>query len=120
MKDFTNMHCKPLAKGESPLDPDSVRDNLKSLEGWQVIETMNAIYREYRFRDYYHTMAFINAAAWIAHTEDHHPDMHVGYNRCTITYSTHSVGGLSENDFICAARTNALFHDHSQDRPARP
>jgi 4a-hydroxytetrahydrobiopterin dehydratase len=110
MKDFTKIHCKPLTKGESSLAPDSVRDCLKSVDGWQANEAMNVIYREFRFRDYYQTMAFVNAAAWIAHTEDHHPDLHVGYNRCTVTYSTHSVGGLSENDFICAARTNGLFH----------
>jgi len=120
MKDFTKMHCKPLAKGELSLDAGSVRDYLQSLDGWQANEAVNAIYREFRFRDYYHTMAFVNAAAWIAHSEDHHPDMHVGYNRCTITYSTHSVGGLSENDFICAARTNAVYHDDTRDRPVRP
>ena len=54
-------------------------------------------------------MAFVNAAAWISHREDHHPDLLVGYNQCKVTYVTHSVGGLSRNDFICAAKLDALF-----------
>jgi len=53
-------------------------------------------------------MAFVNAAAWIAHTEDHHPELEVGYNRCRVRYTTHAIGGLSENDFICAAKIAAL------------
>ncbi len=53
-------------------------------------------------------MAFVNALAWIAHTEDHHPDLQVGYYRCTVRFSTHSVGGISVNDFICAAKADAL------------
>jgi 4a-hydroxytetrahydrobiopterin dehydratase len=54
-------------------------------------------------------MAFVNALAWISHREDHHPDLAVGYNQCRVTYWTHAVGGLSENDFICAAKCDALF-----------
>ena len=64
--------------------------------------------RTFRFKNYYETIAFVNALAWMAHSEDHHPDLAVGYNRCAVTYSTHSVSGLSENDFICAARIDTL------------
>jgi len=76
--------------------------------GWTLTDGRSAIERTFRFRDYYHTIAFVNALAWVAHNEDHHPDLNVGYNRCRVTFSTHSVGGLSENDFICAAHIDAL------------
>ena len=66
------------------------------------------IRRTFSFGDYYKSMAFVNAVAWIAHREDHHPDMTVGYNKVTVAFSTHSVSGLSENDFICAAKIDAL------------
>ena len=54
-------------------------------------------------------MAFVNAVAWLSHREDHHPELQVGYNRCRVEYWTHAIGGLSENDFICAAKLDALF-----------
>jgi 4a-hydroxytetrahydrobiopterin dehydratase len=66
------------------------------------------IHRTFRFQSHYASIAFVNAVAWISHREDHHPDMAVGYNTVTVSYSTHSVGGLSENDFICAAKIDAL------------
>jgi 4a-hydroxytetrahydrobiopterin dehydratase len=69
------------------------------------------ISRAFKFKNYYETMAFVNAVAWIAHHEDHHPDLAVGYNACTASYSTHSAGGLTENDFICAAKVDALLED---------
>ncbi len=78
---------------------------------WSVDDDGLAIQRSFRFKNYYRTIAFVNALAWIAHREDHHPDLDVGYNRCVVHYSTHSVGGLSENDFICASRIDALNPD---------
>ena len=71
-------------------------------------ESGKEIARTYKFKNYYETMAFVNALAWIAHREDHHPDLLVGYNRVQVRFSTHSIGGLSENDFICAAKIDAL------------
>jgi 4a-hydroxytetrahydrobiopterin dehydratase len=76
---------------------------------WSVDLDSGRISRELRFADYYQTMAFVNAVAWIAHQQDHHPDMEVHFNRCVVHFSTHAVGGLSRNDFICAARIDALF-----------
>lgn len=76
---------------------------------WSIDDSGEAISRTVRFSNYYQTMAFVNALAWIAHAEDHHPDLEVGYNRCLVRYSTHAVGGLSENDFICAAKIDALL-----------
>ncbi len=80
---------------------------LSQLPGWQLRN--GAITKSYDFKNYYQTMTFVNAVAWIAHREDHHPDLAVGYNKCTVDYSTHAIGGLSENDFICAAKVDALF-----------
>ena len=75
--------------------------------GWEPAD--GRIAKTYSFKNYYETMAFVNAAAWISHREDHHPDMTVGYNKCRVEYMTHAIGGLSENDFICAAKLDALF-----------
>jgi 4a-hydroxytetrahydrobiopterin dehydratase len=82
---------------------------LARLDGWTLGQDCVEIQRSYPFKDYYQTIAFVNAVAWIAHQEDHHPEIEVGYNRCRVRFSTHSVGGLSENDFICAAKIDALL-----------
>ena len=79
---------------------------LNLLPGWET--TGREIAKTYKFDDFHQTMAFVNAVAWVAHREDHHPDMEVGYNRCRVRYTTHSAGGLSENDFVCAAKVEAL------------
>ena len=81
---------------------------LRDIPGWELNPGASEISRRWSFRDYLETIAFVNALAWIAHAEDHHPDLEVGYNSCRVRFRTHSIGGLSENDFICAARINAL------------
>lgn len=83
-----------------------VESLLREIPGWTYAGQV--ITKTWSFRNYYETLAFVNAAAWIAHREDHHPDMSIGYNRCRVEFSTHSVGGISENDFICAAKLEAL------------
>ena len=65
--------------------------------------------KSYQFKDYYQTMAFVNAVAWISHQENHHPDLEVSYKNCKVHYITHAINALSENDFICAAKINALL-----------
>ena len=80
---------------------------LLQVPGWALVD--RAIQKRYDFADYHRTMAFVNAVAFVAHTQDHHPDLLVSYNQCTVRYNTHSVGGLSINDFICAARLDALL-----------
>ena len=84
--------------------------NLAQLEGWSLSgDGANvAIEKTYHFANYYETISFVNALAFIAHAQDHHPDLSVHYDRCVVRWSTHDVGGLSENDFICAAKTDAL------------
>lgn len=81
---------------------------LGALPGWMLAESGEAIRKTFRFKDYYRTMAFVNALAYIAHAEDHHPDLGVHYDRVEVRFSTHDVGGLSSNDFICAAKLEML------------
>ena len=108
--DLTDKHCKPCEGGAEPLNAEQAGELLGDLHSdWSIAENGKEISRKYRFRNYYQTMAFVNALAWIAHGEDHHPDIEVGYNRCHVRYSTHAIGGLSENDFICAAKIDALL-----------
>jgi len=107
MNDLARKKCKPCEGGVAPLTPEQLKPMLKGLDGWALED--GAIAKTYQFRNYFETMAFVNAAAWVSHREDHHPDLLVGYNRCRVSYVTHAIGGLSENDFICAAKLDALF-----------
>lgn len=105
--DLTQKSCKPCEGGVPPLSEDEISKYLAQLNGWTYAS--GEIGKIYRFKDYYQTMAFVNATAWISHHEDHHPDLEVGYNQCRVRYSTHAIKGLSENDFICAAKVDALL-----------
>jgi len=106
--DLTAKKCKPCEGGVPKLGEAEISALLKHLQGWAYRDS--AIAKTYAFRNYHETMAFVNATAWISHREDHHPDLAVGYNQCEVRYSTHAIGGLSENDFICAAKIDALFN----------
>jgi len=99
--------CIACERGTEPLRQEEVDRLLKQVKGWESAD--GKIAKTYSFRNYYETMAFVNATAWISHREDHHPDLTVGYNKCRVEYVTHAIGGLSENDFICAAKLDALF-----------
>jgi 4a-hydroxytetrahydrobiopterin dehydratase len=89
------------------LSPRQIKEQLRKLPGWKKSGT--EIVREFKFKDFHETMKFVNAVAKIANKTNHHPDMEVGYNRCLVRYSTHSVGGLSEKDFVCGAKVNVVF-----------
>jgi 4a-hydroxytetrahydrobiopterin dehydratase len=106
MTALSQRHCTPLEGGQ-PMTDAEIREHLSQVPGWSVVS--GSIEKRYDFADYHRTMAFVNAVAWVAHSQDHHPDLTVGYNRCTVRFNTHSVGGLSINDFICAARVDALL-----------
>jgi 4a-hydroxytetrahydrobiopterin dehydratase len=106
---LASAHCRPLRGAEHKLDDAAVAERLALLPGWRLTEDGAAITRRVAFPDYYRTMAFVNALAQIAHREDHHPDLGVHYGHVDVRYSSHDVGGLSENDFICAARMDALI-----------
>lgn len=105
--DLTNKHCKPCEGGVPPLTEKEARELLKQLDGWEL--KGNILSKTFAFKNYYQTIAFVNAVAWMTHREDHHPDMTVGYSKCRMEYTTHAIGGLSDNDFICAAKVDALF-----------
>ena len=99
--------CQPCAKGSKPLTDEEADALLRQLPEWS--REGSCIARTFRFKNYHETMAFVNATAWISHREDHHPDLTVGYQQCRVVYSTHAVAGLSRNDFICAAKLDALL-----------
>lgn len=107
MNDLSVQKCKPCAGGVKPLDDNAVQELLKQLDGWKIEN--GQLTKTFKFKNYYETMAFVNATAWISNREDHHPDLAVGYNACTVNYVTHAIGGLSDNDFICAAKIDALL-----------
>jgi 4a-hydroxytetrahydrobiopterin dehydratase len=109
MEELCQQQCQPIAKGNPPLDETQLHAYLKQIPQWTLTSSHAAIHREFHFRNYYETMAFVNAVAWVAHQQDHHPDLEVSFSRCKIIYTTHSVGGLSLNDFICAARIDAML-----------
>lgn len=101
--------CAACAPGTPAITAARATELLSQLaHGWRLAEDGKSLKRAFGFEDFYRTMAFVNAVAWIANAEDHHPDLEVGYNYCRITFSTHSIGGLSENDFICAAKIDGL------------
>ena len=106
-QDLVRKKCVPCEGGVAPLADTQVGPLLKGLAGW--VREGVGIFKVYGFKDHYQALAFVNALAWISHREDHHPDLGVGYNKCRVEYSTHAIGGLSENDFICAAKADALF-----------
>ena len=105
MTTLSQMHCVPGGQATALSDAD-IQGNLDALNGWK--RTGNEIKKTFSFKNYYETMAFVNASAWVSHAEDHHPDMSVHYNKCVVAYSTHDAGGITLNDFICAAKLDAL------------
>jgi 4a-hydroxytetrahydrobiopterin dehydratase len=110
MTKLTEKRCIPCEGGGKPLGADEASALAKQLAGrWQLLEGAQKIEAKFEFKNYFRTIAFVNAVAYIAIDEDHHPDIAFGYNSCTVAYSTHAVGGLSENDFICAAKIDRLL-----------
>ena len=107
MNPLAKKKCKPCEGGVKPFTAEESKKLLKDLKGWGL--EGGKLVKTYPFQNYYETMAFVNALAWISHREDHHPDLGVHYNKCRVEYSTHAIGGLSENDFICAAKADALW-----------
>jgi 4a-hydroxytetrahydrobiopterin dehydratase len=105
---LAHARCMPRRGSEHRLTDASIRELLPQLPNWELVENSHALTRTFSFKDYYRTMSFVNALAHIANAEDHHPDLAVHYDRCVVRFSTHDVGGLSENDFICAAKADQL------------
>jgi 4a-hydroxytetrahydrobiopterin dehydratase len=109
MTQWQNLSCTSQPGGAEPIAGAQARDIMSEFKEWELDEAQPEIRRAFKFKNYYETMAFVNAVAWIANQEDHHPDMEVSYNRCVVHFSTHSVKGLSNFDFICAAKVDALL-----------
>lgn len=101
--------CVPCEGKTAPLTSEQADEFMQQVnDRWQLDTDNKSIEAGFDFKNYYQTTAFVNAVAWIAHSEDHHPDISFGYRHCDIRYSTHAIGGLSDNDFICAAKIDAL------------
>ncbi len=100
------LHLKCQNRSGEPMGDAEIHSHLGQVSGWRL--HAGAIEKPFSFKNYHETVAFVNALAWIAHTEDHHPELTVSYDRCVVRFNTHSVGGISVNDFICAAKADAL------------
>lgn len=112
MTELANKRCAPCEGGTEPMDRDTAEAQLKRLSSlWSLAGDGKELTGDFEFKNYYRTTAFVNAVAWIAHREDHHPDIEFGYKNCRVRYTTHAIGGLSENDFICAAKVDRLLED---------
>ena len=98
--------CRGIPEGTPALSDHDVGHLLTHVDDWRAVD--GSLEKSFRFEDHFQTMAFVNAVAWISHREDHHPEMVVGYDSCTLRYSTHTVDGLSRNDFLCAAKVDHL------------
>lgn len=106
---LASQHCVPRKGKEHALDASQVEVLLAQLPGWQLAAEGRALIKDFRFEDFHRTLGFINAVGFMANHEDHHPDIEAGYGHCQVLWSTHDVGGLSMNDFICAAKVEALL-----------
>jgi 4a-hydroxytetrahydrobiopterin dehydratase len=107
--DLSTQHCQPRKGSEDALDSTEIADLLQRVPGWTLNDAGTGINKNFKFDDFRHTLGFINAVGFMANHEDHHPDLNAGYGHCELFWSTHDVGGLSLNDFICAARVEGLL-----------
>lgn len=108
--ELTKKRCEPCEGGVPPLQPEAVTALMKALhDDWELTADRKAIVRLFEFAGYHRTISFTNAVAWIAETEGHHPDLKVLYGKVEVLYTTHAIDGLSENDFICAAKIDRLI-----------
>lgn len=109
--DLQSKHCESCEGIGKPLQKTQIDNLLPQISShWQLADDNRKIKRSFTFENFYETMAFVNALAWVANMENHHPDLAVGYNYCVVTYTTHALDGLSQNDFICAAKTDNLIN----------
>lgn len=112
MKDLASKKCKPCEGGAQPLSMEQARELMRSLhDSWRLDEATATIERHFEFKAFSRTIAFANAVAWIATNEGHHPQLIINYGSCNVQYRTHAVDGLSDNDFICAAKIDRLAEE---------
>lgn len=109
MTDLVERQCKPCEGGIPPLTREAAEELMQALHpNWSISKDGKWIRRVFAFSGFNRTMGFVNAVAWVANTEGHHPDLEVSYSECVVNYTTHAIDGLSENDFICAAKIDRL------------
>lgn len=108
MSELAKKKCVPCEGGTKPLSPEKARELLMQIPGWTLATDSKIISREFTFKNFMDAMEFVSQVADIAEMEDHHPDIHIFYNRVRLDLSTHAIKGLSENDFIIAAKINEL------------
>lgn len=107
--EWTQRHCQACEGGVAALDKSTAQQRLQALlPAWSLSDDGQSIHRDFTFKGFDRTMGFVNAIAWMANREDHHPDLEVGYGHCHVHYTTHAIGGLSDNDFICALKVDGL------------
>ena len=106
--DLNEKRCLACEAGVKPLSLNEIKQFLTQLNQWELSDDNKKIKKLFTFKNYYQTIAFVNAIAWMANKENHHPDLEVSFNRCLVNYTTHALDGLSENDFICAAKVDLL------------
>lgn len=109
MTELTEKTCVPCEGGIPPLEAERLQELMGRVVDWTLNDDHTEISKTVRFKNYYETMAFVNAIAWMAHRENHHPDLSVHYDHCIVRYSTHAIAGLSENDFVCAAKVDQIL-----------
>lgn len=109
--DLTDKHCVPCEGGVDAIEREAAEQMLVDVPGWSLSDDSKMISRRFEFKGFFRTMSFINAMAWVVNNENHHPDFSAGYNYCEVGFTTHAIDGLSENDFICAAKLNALIEN---------
>lgn len=108
MKELHTIRCVACEGGVPASTADEIKQYLQELNDWQLSADGKFITKRFSFKGFYKTMAFVNAIAWIANQEGHHPDLEVGYNYCVVKFTTHAIDGLTKNDFICAAKIDHL------------
>ena len=108
--ELNKKNCVPCEGGVPALSQEEATKLLGQLQEWKLQNNPLHLSKNFNFSNFYQTMAFVNAVAWIANQENHHPDLEIGYNYCCVNYHTHAINGLSENDFICAAKIDQLNH----------
>lgn len=107
---LTKKHCKPCEGGVVPFDPKNARVWLRNIKGWKLVDEDKKIKKDFTFKNFVETIAFVNKVSELSEEEEHHPDLFIhSYKKLRITLSTHAIGGLSENDFILAAKIDKLF-----------
>ncbi len=109
MTELSTKRCLPCEGIGTTLSIEKAKDLLAQLQHWQLTTDGKQIYKNFQFKGFYRTMAFVNAVAWIAQQENHHPDLEVSYDHCLVRFTTHALAGLTENDFICAAKVDGLL-----------